>query len=184
MASTNCSEKEQKLCSEREPAWSLPTGRRTIISSVCDRGAWSVITQKPYCEWGLKTPGHIWVMDRAGSLFPYPPSPSYTATALQAAHRGRLGEPHQRVGRQQLWCSPHLTHESQLVICFALCSTMWVPRWPFLITLNMCMGVGNHADNNPVTFSACNQGARQHPSSSFLLPWTTWGRELHFPWVA
>lgn len=88
MASSSCSVKEQELCSERLQQPSLPPARppsqRTIISSVCDHGVWCVITQKPYCEWGLKTPGRLWVMDREGSLFPNPPSPSYTATALQA----------------------------------------------------------------------------------------------------
>lgn len=36
-----------------------PPLQRTVISSVCDHGVWCVITQKPYCEWGLETPGHL-----------------------------------------------------------------------------------------------------------------------------
>ncbi len=84
--SSSCRVKE--LCSERLQEGSLPPARppsrRPIISSVCDHEVCCVITQKPYCEWGLKTPGRLWVMDREGSLFPNPPSPSYTAPALQA----------------------------------------------------------------------------------------------------
>lgn len=68
-----------------------------------------------------------------------------------------------------IWCFPHFTWDSQLVICFGLCSTAWAAA-AFLITLNMHMGVWNHTGNKLVTSSAPNQRARQHPTFSPTSP--------------
>lgn len=62
-AMSTCSSEEAELCSYRLWESSAPQPgpplQRTVISSVCDHGVWCVITQKPYCEWGLETPGHL-----------------------------------------------------------------------------------------------------------------------------
>lgn len=108
-------------------------------------------------------------MDKQGSLRPNPPSPSHTATTLQAgvAQGVRVTSAGGEVvaGLRALDAFPRFTWDSQLVICFGLCSAAWAAA-AFLITLNMHMGVWNHTGNKLVTSSAPNQRARQHPTFS------------------
>lgn len=162
-----------------------PPLQRTVISSVCDHGVWCVITQKPYCEWGLETPGHLWLMDREGSLFPNLPSPSYIVTALQA-NAGEGGWAAPAGGKVWQGCErlmlapPYLWFTAGHL--FALCCVLWALQQPFwspqTCTL-VCETTLARSQSHPRFLI---RGAEQHPSSSeSFLPLTDRRKGITFP---
>lgn len=102
-----------------------------------------------------------------GSLFPYPTPLSYTATSPQAACRGGWVS-HTSGVEEALALMPTLALPLTHSLSFVLLYVAQYECRDSLFQSNLtCIRVWKTiADNNPVTSSAPNQGARQHPSSS------------------